>query len=399
MAVNDTITIASTDRGDTGRIRPFVIPELVHPEPDQTPFLVLSNMMRGFMQVPNMTYETQSEWDLNRELEVTADSAVGADISVDDRSNVIARQVYAVIDDRGNPLDLNVRVNATPAAVTAGSIDVTPGRPFNSVDKVIPAGARLKLVATVGHEDATPAAVRIRATDRKTQRLTVLQRTWAITWHMQLADMYGPKEEARIEAQQFREYAKDLENLFLWSRGGIDTSTAGQTIWATEGVFPIAMRNNRFHAGGTLDFSAFVEFAQAVNRFHGAHEKFAFCSNSLSAKIARWAEKMGIVRQPADVETLKLNIKHVDIPGIAAPITIVPHYGFDGVNAILLVDFRGIQPVEHGETLIERGSNRYGIAATPGQLRTEAQVVRNVGLKSTMDKSLGVILEVDRIAA
>ena len=149
---------------------------------------------------------------------------------------------------------------------------------------------------------------------------------------------------------------------------------------------------------GTLTFDFFVSSIQQANRLGGPAEKFIFCGNALAAGIAKWGQKFGIVRQDAKSKSLGFMIDTILIPGIAAPVHVVPSYDFADRSEMGIVDFRGLKIAEFPPMKVDKGPANYGIQ-TDGKYTYKTQMFRRFGLMCTNGWSQGIFTNVDRIAA
>ncbi len=393
LAVNDHIVIAASDLGDPGRLKPLVFEKIHFPEPFRAPFHRLSSKM-GVVNVKRMDYNILEEFDPDRIITVTA-QALAADttVVVDDFTAIVDDMMFEVVDPDGGPTGEIVHVTATPTTST-----VTIVRSFGGgVATIIPALSTLRLLGIYRSEQDSSPTVIMRATDELTQHTATLARSIEITQIMQGSQMYGPGEETRLNAQTVRMFARDTENSLLFNQFGRATS-AGDDRQTFDGWRTYAIRNNQFNAGGTLTFDFFVSSIQQANRLGGPAEKFIFCGNALAAGIAKWGQKFGIVRQDAKSKSLGFMIDTILIPGIAAPVHVVPSYDFADRSEMGIVDFRGLKIAEFSPMKFDKGPANYGIQ-TDGKYTYKTQMFRRFGLMCTNGWSQGIFTNVDRIAA
>lgn len=404
MADYDHQVIIATDLGNTGRLKPDFSEMLENPFPDENAFTLLTQKVAGEETATQMTHTVQYEWPPDRELAVTSASAAAADISVDDRSGVVAGMVFEVLSGTTGARLMQVRVQSTPSS-GAGSIDVTPSsgsRVYDdsSTDVSIPKDSKLRLLANYRSENDAVSTAVMRAAGDEVQYIGIMERKIAWTRVAEKVSYYGIKEHLRIERQQLREFARDREhNLKLAvakaDTGTATTATAGGPLYIPDGIMAHARRWNRVNVsttGGTLSLKTFQRACQQTNRRGGKGEKFVFLSENLYSDLAYLPLKLDIARQDAAKDKLQIELKVVKFANIPN-VTFVVDEDFRDREEMLIADFRGVKLKRlEGITFLRD-------VQTPGTRRTEHVVFCHEGLKVEAPWRQGVIEGVKRICA
>lgn len=392
MAVNDHIALAATDVGDTGRLKPHVIEKLNFPEPDRQPFSRLTSNA-GTIKVPRMEFLTQEEWDVDFEIGVTAETTGTTEetVAVDDSGALTVDTVMMVVGPDGRPTGEQVLANTITSAT---SIECTRG--WGGTAATIPSGSTLKVLDIVRSESDDAPAVKMRATNRDTQYCGWIARSLEVSYVMQKSQMYGVKEEARVDGQGMRAFARNVERMLKFGMEKVDTTTSTKTFWHPRGIRDFALEHNRFECNGSLSYDTFVGGIQQANRHGGVAEKFLFCSNALAAGISKWPVNHDIARQEAARETFGFNVDTLLVPGLAGKVHVVVDYDLEDVNEMLLVDMRGAKIAEFCPLTVDKGAGGKGIQ-TPGTYTMKWQFYRAVGLACSMPWAQGIFTGVDRV--
>jgi len=374
----------------TPRVKIEMDDEMYWVLPEATPLLVMLNKVRDTEQVDNYLFQWMRMEEMPRTATVLADVAAGATaltVSLTEVNYFVANHVCEI-------LETEELVHATVVTVATGVLTIT--RSLNGINKPIPAGSHISVVAPAFRDGAAKGTYQSMVEIPDFNYSQCFRRGFGHTFRALQLGVFGGKDPATTEQQVAIEHRLDQELSLLY----------GTRYYEATGAAPLSMagglrdfvETNVWNLGGVAptvdDFFSYMEYAMRYGdggyMKGGSGLKYALCSSRWLTWFAQQTypkvqyeplqEKLGIKAQ-------LLGTPHGDLVLVKSPILDRDHSG-----DMWIVDPNHARKVVFGDydTMLREDIE------TPGDARKEKEFYADLGWKFTSELPFGRITGLPR---
>jgi hypothetical protein len=361
MAVNDYMTIATTQAGDTSRAKPAVVEDVVQIRPNLGPALAAYNKLVAAGRVEKKDQQSvrlQHQGRMAQSVKVTTSiNSSTTTLTVD-----AARQIRKFTTLYCPRTKEQFLVTADPSSPTATSLTVIT-RPWGTgAAAAMVDGDRLVIGAPLAPENWTRGTGVTRGTDYHTDYIGTFLWNAYITWHESQNGKYGIGEEARILRQAREENMLALDRAMFTAQPKADTSgNVGTSAYMPGGLIYYGDTYNRWDLSGSLTVRTLDEILYNLTEEGGSigsvtaympqrlYSEFAHARFGVSGMTQQSLNDSAFGLKPVTSITSTVE----GAPGLKP--FIVRLFNEDPVlqKSILLINWANCMPMQYGEKMTD----------------------------------------------
>lgn len=309
-------TVVGSTTGILSNQRVIQMDNTIHElEPSKTPLVVLTNKISGSRPTGSPKFEWLERIRAPKTLTGDGTGAASGGTSLTLAAGDGAK--VAAFDIIKNPS------TGEQILVTAVSTDtLTISRAFGvTAAAAIAANQPLLVIGNANKENATRRDILATAPTANYNYAQIFRTPLGFSRVVQQSELYGGSYKEQELRNKGVDHAVEIERMYLFGEPKEDQSATGGR-WTTAGV-DYSLTSNRYDMGGTLSYSALLDFCQQVFRYGNQSSRVLIASPIVVSAIASMAAAKLITQVNGEmfgVSTTKIVTPHGDLMVVKHPL-------------------------------------------------------------------------------